>query len=220
MGGGTLNLIGSHIIDVVTFLTGKRATRVHGIVRTYTKSTSHVNGIRQITAPDYSNFQLELENGILVTVSLFSHISCNTFTQEIIVSGSDGHLTIRGGDLIGHKFKNNEIKEEVLYLDVQDLQFSTSETSLPKVYIKGLCKMVGALREAFHPVQEQAGWVKEPVQLAATFEDGLYVNCVLDAIRKSSNERTWVKVEMLNESPNNQTKFKAAASKISAVALH
>jgi predicted dehydrogenase len=218
MGGGTLNLIGSHIIDLVTFLTGKRAARVHGLVRTYTKSTSHVHGIRQITAPDYSNFQLELENGILVTVSLFSHVSCASFTQEIIVSGTQGYLTIRGGDLIGHKVQNNEIKEEVLFLDVQDLHVTTSET-LPKVYVKGLCKMVGALREAFLPVQEHAGWIKEPVVAAATFEDGLYVNCVLDAIRKSSSDRAWVKVEV-NKDTDNQTKIKAAASKISAVALH
>lgn len=53
MGGGALNLIGSHIVDLVTFLIEKQAVKVHGVVKTYTKTTPYVNGIRQITAPDF-----------------------------------------------------------------------------------------------------------------------------------------------------------------------
>jgi hypothetical protein len=46
---------------------------------------------------------------------------------------------------------------------------------LPRPYMKGLLKMVGALREAFLSVEDRRGWVKEPVADAATFQDGLYV---------------------------------------------
>lgn len=220
MGGGALNLIGSHIIDLMTFLTGKRAIRIHGVIKTYTKTTENVNGIRQISAPDFATFQMELEGGILVTATLHSHISGNMFTQEVLVCGRDGHLIVRGGDLFGlrnkSKGKSSENKEEVIYLDVQDLHCLTTDTSLPRPYIKGLCKMVTALRDAF---LGQTGWVKEPVLAAATFEDGLYVQAVLDAIRKSSEDRTWVKVNIMNESPTNQAKFINSA-RMSAVALH
>lgn len=44
LGGGTLSLIGSHVIDLVSFLTDQHATRVHGIVRNFTKNTKHVSG--------------------------------------------------------------------------------------------------------------------------------------------------------------------------------
>jgi len=229
MGGGALNLIGSHVIDLVTFLTGKRATRVHGVVRTYTKSTQFVTGIRQISAPDFCTFQMELEGGALVTSTLHCHVPNNSFTQEVLICGRDGHLIVRGGDLFAYRLKptttvggrpeKQDSKEEVLYVDVQDLHCSTPDSSLPRPYIKGLCKMVGALREAFLPVQEQKGWIKEPVQTAATFEDGLYVQAVLDAIRKSSEDRSWVKINIITESPTNQTKFLNAA-RLSAVALH
>lgn len=100
MGGGALNLIGSHVIDLVSFLLGKRAVRVHGLVRTYTKTTNHVNGIRQISAPDFCTFQMELESGTLITASLHSHtVPTNTSIQEVLVCGRDGHLVVRGGDL-------------------------------------------------------------------------------------------------------------------------
>lgn len=219
MGGGTLNLIGSHVIDLIHFLTEKRAIRVHGVVRSYTKNNKHINGIRTITAPDFCSFQMELENGILVTVTLHSHTTSTSFCQEILVCSSSGHLTVRGGDLIGHKIKGDEIKEEVLYLDVQDLQLPTSDTSLPKLYVKGLYKMVGNLASAFHFDQSKGGqltWIKEPVQTAATFEDGLYVQAVLDAIRKSSDERTWQRVAIAQEATNNQAKYYIQAAKMGA----
>lgn len=217
MGGGALNLIGSHVIDLVSFLfDGNRAVRVHGVVRTYTQTTAHVNGIRQVTAPDFCNFQMELENGTLVTASLHSNISSKSFIQEVLVCGKDGHLVVRGGDLFGQRKSGSVDKEEALYVDVQDLHVSTSDSMLPRPYIKGLCKMIGSLRESF--VQEQSSWVKEPVRAAATFEDGLYVQAVLDSIRQSSDTRSWVKINIISESPTNHAKIMSAA-RMSAAAV-
>ncbi|CAD7076688.1 unnamed protein product [Hermetia illucens] len=203
MGGGALNLVGSHVVDLVTFLLGRKALRVHGLVRTYTKTTDSVNGIRQISAPDFCTFQMELDNGVLATVSLHSHtVPSNGFLQEVMVCGRDGHLIVRGGDLFALRTRTDgPTKEDAIYVDVQDLHSAASGSSLPRPYVKGLCKMVGALKEAFS--QKESTWVKEPVQAAATFEDGLYVQAVLDAIRKSSESRTWTKVEVTSESPTN-----------------
>lgn len=214
MGGGALNLIGSHVIDLVSFLIGSRAIRVHGIVRTYTKNTKNVNGIRQVTAPDFCIFQMELGNGTLVTASLHSNVSSTLFTQEVLVSGRDGYLVVRGGDLFGQRSTSE--KEESIYVDVQDLHCPPPHILLPRPYIKGLCKMIGALRESFS--QEENTWVKQPVQAAATFEDGLYVQAVLDSIRQSSETRSWVKVNVISESPVNHAKLNAA--KLSGVVIH
>lgn len=199
MGGGTLNLIGSHVVDLITFLTGQKATKVHGVVRTFTKNTEKINGIRNISAPDFCTFQMELQSGILVSATLNSHTVGSSFQQEVTICSSSGHLIVRGGDLFGKRNKGNE---EVLYLDVEDLQCPVPNSTLPKIFIKGLCKMVSALREAFLPNNEKAGWIKEPVTSAATFEDGLYVQAVLNAIRQSSQNRQWVKVKVLTEQPD------------------
>jgi predicted dehydrogenase len=42
MGGGVVNLIGSHVIDLIHFLTGKKAVRVHAIVRTFKQQTGEM----------------------------------------------------------------------------------------------------------------------------------------------------------------------------------
>lgn len=199
MGGGVLNLIGSHVIDLIHFLTGKKAKRVHAIVRTFKQQTDSINGIRAITAPDFCNFQMELQGGLLVVANLQSNQCCrNAFEQDVTIVGRDGSLIVAGGDLICLRKKvndtNGEFKEDKLYVEVQDLRADCPSSSLPRPYIKGMTKMVGALKEAF--ATEKSGWAKEAVSSAANFNDALYVQAVLEAIRKSSDSRTWVKIDM------------------------
>lgn len=214
-GGGCLTLVGSHIIDICHYLTGKKAIRVHGLVKTFKTSTEHVNGIRQITAPDFCNFQMELEGGILCIVNIQSNqFNQNSFEQDVTITGKDGILKVVGGDLICLRKKGNdqEFKEDKLYLDLQDMRITSPESSLPRPYVKGLCKMVTALKEAFTvPENSSTAWIKEPVASAANFEDALYVQSVLEAIKKSSDDRCWIRVSIMSESPTNHDKFLAAA---------
>lgn len=234
MGGGALNLIGSHLIDLVSFLMEKHAIRVHGIVRTHNKTSQVITGIRQVTAPDFCNFQMELDDGgVIVTVSIMTNTACTKFTQEVLVCGRNGQLIVRNDELFGRQ--NDNPKENVLYKvnridddddgdeenDSQLVQSTTTDnvTSnlMPLPYIKGIAQMIGALRESF--VQEQSSWVKEPVQAAATFEDGLYVQAVLDAVRRSNESKNWIKVCIMSESPTNHAKIMTAA-RMSAVVMH
>jgi len=46
MGGGALNVLGSPIIDVASYLTGQRAARVHAVLRTLVRETDTIKGIR------------------------------------------------------------------------------------------------------------------------------------------------------------------------------
>lgn len=217
MGGGALNLVGSHVIDLISFLIGKQAIRVHGIVKTYNKTTKNVNGIRQVTAPDFCNFQMELDDGKIVTVSILSSPSCHRFSQEILICGRDGQLIVRNSDLLGRK--KDSKRENILYKDeTEESEVEAREDILlPLPYVKGIQQMIGALRESF--AQEQSSWVKEPVQAAATFEDGLYVQAVIDAIRRSSESKSWTKVTIMSESPTNHAKIMTAA-RMSAVVMH
>lgn len=218
MGGGVLNLVGSHIIDLVSFLIGKHATKVHGIVKTYNKNTKNVTGIRQVTAPDYCNFQMELDGGdVLVTVSILANFTNPKFSQEITVFGRDGHLIVRNNDLFGHR-KNND-NEEPLFIDKDNTTRApnVAHSIMPYPYINGMRKMIDALHESF--ILEQKSWVKEPVQTAATFEDGLYVQAVLDSVRQSNESKNWIKVNIMSQSPTNHAKIMTAA-RMSAVVMH
>ncbi|CAB0016439.1 unnamed protein product [Nesidiocoris tenuis] len=199
MGGGVVTLVGSHVVDLISFLTLQRATAVHGIVKTFTSNTPDISGIRNITSSDFCNFEMTLNKGTLACVTLNTHLP-SQFSQEVLMCGPAGYLVVRGGDLYG--YKKSADKEEVIYLDVEDLQSSQSCAQIPKPYAKGLFKMIGALREAFLPVEDKRGWIKAPVALAATFDDGLYVQAVINALVKSSAGREWVKVNIISEEPD------------------
>lgn len=192
-----MNLVGSHIIDLIYFLTGKKAQRAHGIVRTFKTQTETISGIRQITAPDFCNFQLELEGGILVDVNLQSNqCARSAYEQDVHIVGEYGTLIVTGGDLICLRKKPNqptsEIKEEKLYMEIQDMRHEQSITSLPRPFEKGLTKMITALKDAF---TSSSGWAKEAVASAANFSDALYVQVVLEAIKRSSDTRAWIKID-------------------------
>lgn len=221
MGGGTLTLVGSHVVDLVTYLTGQKAVRVHGVVRTFTKTTDNINGIRHISSPDFCSFQMEMSSGTLVTVTLNNHMQ-GLFSQEVLVCSQNGHLVVRGGDLYGQKAGSS--KEEVIFVDVEDLQRGgnisiNAAKSIPRPYMKGLFKMICALREAFLPVEDKKGWAKKPVAEAATFEDGLYVQAVIDALRKSSSNREWVKVNIITEEPDPNPLLSAAVRRSAAISM-
>lgn len=219
MGGGTLTLVGSHVIDLVSYLSGQKVTRVHGVLKTFVEETAKVNGIRRITAPDFCTFQLEMDKGLLVTATLNNHMPGPYFNQEIYVFSKKGYLVVRGGDLHGrlHKCNNKNVeeetkrpqdKEEVIYVDIEDL--SCASSVIPKPYIKGLCKMISALKESFQPVKEQMDWIKEPVKTAATFEDGQRVQATMEAIRQSNEDGCWKTVQILTEPPDPNPALSAA----------
>ncbi|XP_034941298.1 glucose-fructose oxidoreductase domain-containing protein 2 [Chelonus insularis] len=207
MGGGILALVGSHVIDLIFHLLNQKASRVHAVVRTFTQTTKHINGIRRVTSPDFCSFQMELTGGTLVTATLSNHLQ-GQLTQEVLICGANGHLVVRGGDLYG--CKNGQ--EEVLYRDMESLKDSYPgvSDSIPRPYVKGLKKMIEALREAFQPVEDKRGWIKEPVSQAATFEDGLYIQAVIDALRQSNKRREWTKVTILTEEPDPNPLLSAA----------
>lgn len=77
MGGGVLAALGSHVIDIISYLAlGRwpivsvhrdvdpllvRITRVHATLRTLTPTTDNIRGIRQVTAEDVAVLQLQLQ---------------------------------------------------------------------------------------------------------------------------------------------------------------
>ncbi|ESO98212.1 hypothetical protein LOTGIDRAFT_114597 [Lottia gigantea] len=221
MGGGVLNTIGCNIIDIITYLTSQKAIRVHGMLKTYHKQTDKIKGIREITSDDYCSFQMELEKGACATVTLNSHMP-GPFVQEIIISGSKARLTVRGADLYGQA--HDKIKEDLLqfepvhYSEEERLGISQKvRREIPNPYLKGMIRSIEAVRVAFGKEEVRQSWCSEPLVAAATFEDSLYTQTVIDAIRTSSKSKEWEKVVMMKEEPN---PFLTAAMRKSTFSLH
>lgn len=110
MGGGALSLHGSYIIDIITYLTGRKAKSVHGMMKTYSKDLDGVHGVREITCDDFCTFQLELEDGITVSCTINTHMTgCSS--HEVVAIGSKGRMVVRDLDLY---LRLNEDDEDVV----------------------------------------------------------------------------------------------------------
>ncbi|KAK6293244.1 glucose-fructose oxidoreductase domain-containing protein 1 [Coregonus clupeaformis] len=203
MGGGGLHSVGTYIIDLLTFLTGQRAAKVHGFLKTFVKQTEHICGIRQITSDDFSTFQMVLEGGACCTVTLNFNMP-GDFRQEVIVVGTVGRLTVRGTDLYGQK-NTMEGGPELLLKDSTPLEKASlpekAFSDIPSPYLIGTICMVQAVRQAFEDQDDRRTWDGRPLTMAATFEDCLYALCVVDTIKKSNQCGEWQNIEVMKEEP-------------------
>ena len=206
MGGGVLNIHGTVMIDLISYLTGYKASRVQGLLKTYTKKTDKIKGIRQITSDDFCSFQLELDKGACATVILNGHLP-GQYMHEVLVCGTKGHLVVRGSDLYGQK--NDWPKEEALFKDAPNIldhhNSGVSESiraDIPITHLKGLIKLIDSVKDAFKSIEEKHSWSRNPVAIAATFEDSHYIQSVVDCIRRSNKNQEWVKFELAKDPPD------------------
>lgn len=184
MGGGGLHTVGSCIIDLLSHLTGRRAARVHGMLRTFVRQGGPAGGIRSVTADDYACFQLLMSGGGVCSITLNFNLP-GTDVHEIMLVGSSGRLVARGTELFGQR--TNMQAEELLLSD-------GGEAVGPSV--RGLNSMVTQLRLSFQAQEDRRSWARHPVSMAASFEDGLYVQTVVDAIKRSNRTGEWESVEV------------------------
>jgi len=231
MGGGILNQFGSHVIDLLQYLTTFKASRVHGTLRTLTKTTERINGIRQISSDDLAVFQMECiqessrsmnekwsnRNEMFATVTLNGCSHHSQFLQEILICGTKGHLILRNEDLYFRNEIGPETVEELLYheKDADNTSENNNKKSssefnrLPEMFPKGASLLFRHLSNTLKNSSENiigenkqfgdSDENQEHSNSLASFEDGLYVQAVMEAIRLSSREKSWSKVNVVDE---------------------
>ncbi|MGH0146018.1 UNVERIFIED_CONTAM: hypothetical protein FKN15_007620 [Acipenser sinensis] len=100
--------------------------------------------------------------------------------------------------------KNTSFQEELLLADTSRLGTAVEKglREVPLPYLKGMVCMVQALRQSFEEQEDRRTWEHKPVSMAASFEDGLYMQSVVDAIKQSSRSGEWEMVEIMTEEPD------------------
>ncbi|KAK2722987.1 glucose-fructose oxidoreductase domain-containing protein 2-like [Artemia franciscana] len=211
-GGGILTVICSHFIDAISFITGKKLRQVHGSLRTLVRITDKINGIRQITSDDFCSFQGEINGGAFLSVTANSNMS-DLFKYNLVITGSKGYLST-DGKILEHFNSETKEKSVVAQMDTftaaRDLNDCKDYFHLLCPSEEGLSRFVNALKESFQGVEDRTGWNKDPVAMAATFEDGQYVQAVIEAVRKSSRLKEWVSVTSISEAPDPNPLISAA----------
>jgi predicted dehydrogenase len=208
--GGALRAvgdIGSHWIDLVSFITGRRVTAVMaelvtfvkvrqqptGPVETFSTERSAETIPRQMTTEDAALILLRFDEAARgsVAVSQVSAGRKNSLQWEI-----DGSLAAAAWDSetpdhlwIGHRERPNEILQRSPALMNPT---GTAAASLPGGHVEGFGDTFHALfREVYRAVLAGAP-PERPVY--ATFEDGHHEMLVGEAIARSAREGRWVEV--------------------------
>lgn len=180
-GGGIWGAVGSHFVDALRYF-GAEFESAHAMLRTVIDERPFGDTTREVTSDDFVAAQFTLRGGGLVAM-----------TFSVVSTGPD---EASGMTIHGEKGAMRFIGEEVR-LSMSGQPFMTvSGGPLEKrpgnspggAFGTGTLHLGHALREALDEGKREA------LEPAATFEDGLMQQRVLDAAREASKTGGWVDV--------------------------
>jgi predicted dehydrogenase len=190
-GGGMLGAVGSHYVDLIHFVTGSKMSSVSGmldrIVSTLPDSTTGAD--REVTADHHASVQFRLESGAfgVLHMTIAPH---QDFQIKFVLSGSKGTAVFDKLDL---KISN------VTGTPLSFLEPAGPEGVAAQDWAVGTFNFASQLKQAVESIKSSStGTVDSAannlIPAAATFEDGLYTQTILDAVRKSAEMRIWIDI--------------------------
>ena len=183
-GGGLWGAAGSHAIDALTWLLGRRVVEIDATLRTFIKERLDASGkMRETTSDDYCLAMMKFEGGVSGTMQL-SAVTTGVSGNRVLVAGSKGGLLFEAEKLTGYRMDSTA---------PESLTVEISNDGVPDVlksseFTRHTISIAQALKTAIESGDHSS------LAPAATFEDGLYVQKVLDAGYESSENNVWVKV--------------------------
>ena len=204
--------IGSHWMDLTTFLTGKKIIAVMADVATFVKQRMQPLGPvetfatgrgvktvpREISTEDCATILLRYEDGTrgALAVSQISAGRKNSLLFEIDGSTSAAAWNSEQPDelWIGHRGQANEVlQRDPALLNAEGRRAS----SLPGGHVEGFADTFRALYAAVY----RAVAAGNPLEGYPTFADGHDEMLVCDAVARSHREQRWVEVERAVRAP-------------------
>jgi predicted dehydrogenase len=203
-GSGALGDIGAHIVDLTQFVTGQRLTGVNAMLETFVRerplpsasaglSATAAGERGKVTVDDAALFLGRLDGGAVATYEATRFATGRKNTIRVEVNGSDGSLAF---DL-----------ERVNELEFLDGTEDPATQGFRRVLVT---EPTHPYLDAWWPPGHTLGWaetftheMKDFVEAVAagtdplpSFEDGLQVQLVLDAVQRSAAENgCWTPVE-------------------------
>jgi predicted dehydrogenase len=203
-GSGALGDIGAHIVDLTQFVTGQRLTGVNAMLETFVKrrplpsassglSASGGTDVGDVTVDDAAVFFGRLDGGALASYESTRFATGRKNSIRVEVNGSAGSLAF---DL-----------ERLNELEFYDGTGDPAGEGFRRILVT---EPTHPYLAAWWPPGHTLGWadtftheVKDLVEAVATgadplpsFEDGLQVQLVLDAVQRSAAHRgCWTEVE-------------------------
>lgn len=177
-GGGALGAIGSHVIDSFHWFLDTRVSSLYCQLQTHVKQRPTADGgLREVTSDDESLMVLRFADGELTSdatcIVSISMTEIPTYRHRVEFYGSEGAMAVdaRGelflADRADREWKQVDVRLATPVPGVPDTGFSSGFTEFAP-------KLVAAILDG-----------RRELENAATFEDGLKIQKVLDAARRS-----------------------------------
>jgi len=183
-GGGALGASGSHQVDLLRWWLGE-ISAVSGQLATYVRQRpdpTRGGELRAVDSDDQFSFIAHLASGAAAHVFV-SYVAHHGGANQIELHGDAGSLVIDHDDRLWGRRLGAAAPEELSVAD-------------PLEGVPGVPSSVWA-RSFAHLARELVAAIAEgrAPKGGATFADGLRCQLVLDAVRRSHDERRWVAVE-------------------------
>jgi predicted dehydrogenase len=185
-GGGIWGAVGSHFVDALRFL-GMEIEAVQATLRTIIDKRPFENGTRDVTSDDFADVSLRLNNGLtngaIASMTFSAVASGPDEPTTLTIHGEEGAMRLVGEDLL------TAMRGEPFTAATKSSRADRKGNSAGGAFGTGTYFLGRALKTALDDNDRAA------LANAATFEDGLIQQSVLDAARKSSrNKGTWTTV--------------------------
>lgn len=185
-GGGALGAINSHIIDSFRWALGAEVSSVFCQLQTHVKQRPFGDGSRDVTTDDEANMLLRFADGELTsdTTGLVSvsMVEQPEYVNRFEIFGTNGAIRIehRGEVFVA---KNGEDSWNQVESELAENIEGVVDTGFARGFMAFAPKIIHAIRNG-----------ETVIEHAATFDDGLEVQRVLDAARLSDAAGTRVGV--------------------------
>ena len=187
-GGGALGAVNSHIIDSFSWFLGTEISSVFCQLQTHVKQRADSNGItRDVTTDDEANMLLRFADSDLtddatglVSVSMLEQPE---YVNRIEFFGKTGAIRVdhRGDVFIA---KNGEREWTAVDVDLGTAIDGVPDTGFSRGFMAFAPKIIEAIVEGGSEIEH-----------AATFDDGVKIQRVLDAARESNSTGRMINVE-------------------------
>ena len=196
-GAGPLADLGSHLVDLAHFLVGPIA-EVVGAAETFIKERPRevANGANpqtdRVTVNDAAAFLARFENGAMGTFEASALVPGRKAKESFEINGSEGSLIF---DLE----RMNELRVYFEDADPETSGFRTLLVTEPEhPYMARWWPpghIIGYEHTFVHTVKDLLDGIKTGENPGPTFEDGLRVQAVIDAVERSLRRRAWASPE-------------------------
>lgn len=187
VGGGALGAIASHIIDSLIWFLGTDISSISCQLQTHIKHRRDSSGgMRAVTSDDESNMLLRFADSVLTEDATgMVSVSMTTgpkYMNRIEFYGTGGTIRV---DHLGEVFiaKSGENDWTKIEVDLGKPIAGVADTGFARGFLAFAPVLVKAIREG-----------RNEIEHAATFADGVKVQRVLDAARKSDRQKQTVEI--------------------------